>query len=318
MDFISENEIAVSVIMPSLNTSRYIYQCLLSVCEQTLRNIEILCIDAGSSDGTIEIISELASRDSRIRLIRSPKKSYGYQINIGIENARGEYIGIVETDDYISIDMYKTLYDTALNTRKPDIVKTGFYAVTESVSETTMEIKKAIHAETGEVFPLSAHYEILYGHPSVWAAIYRKAFLMNKSIRMMEVPGAGWVDNPFLFQSICEADRIAWVNEGLYYYRTNSQNSSSVNIDHVIPITRINDIKDYLDRVHPNNRYLESALFYRAMWSVFLVLKDSHLTKEDVIRIINMLKRFRISTACSETCKWVKKKLNYERNCINE
>ena len=91
----------------------YIRECIQSVGKQTLREIEILVVDAGSTDGTREILEEFACNDARIRIISSDKKSYGYQVNIGISLARGEYIGIVDTDDFIVPEMYEKLYDRA-------------------------------------------------------------------------------------------------------------------------------------------------------------------------------------------------------------
>ena len=91
----------VSIIMPSLNVAGYICECMESVIHQTLKDIEIFCIDAGSTDGTLEILERYAGEDERIRVVHSDKKSYGYQINLGIDMALGEYLGIVETDDYI-------------------------------------------------------------------------------------------------------------------------------------------------------------------------------------------------------------------------
>jgi len=78
-----------------------------------LRDIEILCIDAGSTDGTRKILEEYAARDMRIRLIDSPVKSYGYQVNLGINTAQGKYIGIVETDDRINPDVMSLMYEVA-------------------------------------------------------------------------------------------------------------------------------------------------------------------------------------------------------------
>ena len=118
--------IKVSVIMPSLNVAQDIRQCLESVINQTLRDIEILCIDAGSTDGTREILAEYAARDARIRLIESPVKSYGYQVNLGIRKAQGDYIGIVETDDRIQPDILLLLYETAEKYRL-DSVRCNFY-----------------------------------------------------------------------------------------------------------------------------------------------------------------------------------------------
>lgn len=118
-------DIKVSVIVPSLNVADYIEECMDSIIGQTLREIEIICIDAGSTDGTFEILQKYAEKDKRIRLIHSEKKSYGYQINLGIQMAKGEYLGIVETDDYIDTMMYQELYQTALE-YDLDFVKAGF------------------------------------------------------------------------------------------------------------------------------------------------------------------------------------------------
>ena len=87
--------IKISVILPSLNVGTYIEECLHSVIKQTLTDIEIICVDAGSTDGTLEILEKYAAEDERITVIRATKKSYGYQMNLGIDAARGEYIGIV-------------------------------------------------------------------------------------------------------------------------------------------------------------------------------------------------------------------------------
>ena len=85
----------ISIIMPSLNVVEYIDECIKSVLNQTLTDIEILCVDAGSEDGTWEKLEQYASNDVRVKLIRSERKSYGYQMNLGIKAAKGEYIGIV-------------------------------------------------------------------------------------------------------------------------------------------------------------------------------------------------------------------------------
>ena len=107
------NKPALSIIMPSLNVAPYIRQCIESVLGQTAEDIEILCVDAMSTDGTLEILREYAGQDPRVRLILSDKKSYGYQMNLGLDAAQGEYIGIVETDDWVDADMFATLLQAA-------------------------------------------------------------------------------------------------------------------------------------------------------------------------------------------------------------
>ncbi len=301
-------QIKVSVLMPSLNVEPYIRQCLESVAGQTMAEIEMICIDAGSTDGTAEILEEYANKDTRITVIHSDKRSYGYQINLGIAAARGEYIGIVETDDYISPEMYEELYQAAVKAENPDVVKSGYFDIKQTKHGGSISVKLPIRAKTGEVFPITKQYYLLWGHPSVWACIYRRAFLNEKSIRMMEVPGAGWVDNPFLFRTMCEADRICWVNKPFYYYRDMNPNSSSILKNCAIPIDRINDIKDYLDEKFPDDRKMEQALFQRAVNYTQFILKNPNLTKENKEQIGKMLRRFRPETICGQPFRWGYKK----------
>ena len=87
--------------MPSLNVVNYIEEAIESVRTQTLQEIEIICIDAGSNDGTWEILTKLAAIDERIVLRHSNRKSYGYQVNLVIDMEKGEYIAVLETDDYL-------------------------------------------------------------------------------------------------------------------------------------------------------------------------------------------------------------------------
>ena len=117
---------SVTVLMPSLNVAPFIRQAVESVLDQTLRTIEVLCIDAGSTDGTLEILREYEEADPRVKVIISDKRSYGYQMNLGLAAARGEYIGIVETDDFADPEMFETLYRKAKH-HKAQVVKGNYY-----------------------------------------------------------------------------------------------------------------------------------------------------------------------------------------------
>ncbi len=95
-----DNEkIKISVIMTIHNAEKYIRECMESVLNQTFSEIEVLCIDGGSTDGTPHILKEYAERDLRIRIINDANTSYGHKVNRGIEEAVGEYISVVESDD---------------------------------------------------------------------------------------------------------------------------------------------------------------------------------------------------------------------------
>ena len=282
----------VSVVLPSLNVRDYISLCLDSVMQQTLHNLEIICVDAGSSDGTLEILEEYAKKDSRIKLIHSSIKSYGYQMNLGIDAAHGDYIGIVETDDYISPEMYKTLYTMAASSNFPDVIKSGYFSLYESEINPELIARFSIKAKTGEMFAVKDHYEILNAHPSIWSCIYKKTFMEEHAIRFKSVPGAGWVDNLFLFRTLCEAEEICWVNEPLYYYREKRPGSSSELRLCSIPIDRINDIKDYLERTGRNTPQLERVLYKKAIHYVGMIYNNSFLTEQNRYDAIKMLERF--------------------------
>ena len=107
--------IKVSVIIPAYNTENQITKCLNSVLNQTLKEIEIIVIDDGSTDNTLELINNFKLTDSRITVISQENKKQGAARNRGIEIAKGEYIGFVDSDDYIDRDYYVKLYNSAVN-----------------------------------------------------------------------------------------------------------------------------------------------------------------------------------------------------------
>ena len=90
----------VSVVLPSLNVADYIEECLASVLNQSLDELEVICVDAGSTDSTREILDDYAKKDSRIVVLHSNVKSYGKQVNMGLDYACGAYVAILETDDW--------------------------------------------------------------------------------------------------------------------------------------------------------------------------------------------------------------------------
>ena len=106
----NKNTPKVSVILPSLNVADYIEECMDSVVHQSLQELEIICVDAGSTDGTKEILDRYAREDPRITIFHSSKKSYGCHINRGVDYASGEYVAVLETDDWIEPEMYQYLY----------------------------------------------------------------------------------------------------------------------------------------------------------------------------------------------------------------
>ena len=223
----------VSVIMPSLNVAPYIRECMDSVTGQTLPDMEILCVDAGSTDGTWEILEEYAWKDKRIKLIKSCQKSYGYQMNLGLREASGEYIGIVETDDYVLPEMFGELYAYAKE-KSADFVKADFdiFTATQDGERLFLKFTTGKYHDVRYDTVFSCEDYMKSGRTIdifIWNGIYRKEFLRENQILFQETPGAAFQDCGFRYQVALCVKRGFFVKNSYYRYRRDNINSSTYN-----------------------------------------------------------------------------------------
>ena len=116
----------ISLVIPCCNVEKYVEQSVRSAMNQTLRDIEIICVNDGSTDSTLSILQKLAEEDERIKIIDKPNSGYGNSMNVGFDAARGEYIGILESDDFIEENMLELHYYLA-KTNDVEVVKSNFY-----------------------------------------------------------------------------------------------------------------------------------------------------------------------------------------------
>ena len=218
----------VSVILPIYNVSQYLRQALDSVINQTLRELEIICVDDGSTDDSLEIIREYARKDPRIVVITGPNGGYGKAMNKGLDRATGEYIGIVEPDDYVDLHMFEDLYRIAAENRL-DLVKADFYRFTQE-EDGTEQLQyvylDGTQTRYGELLNPSQDPSCIRFTLNTWAGIYRRAFLEEHAIRHNETPGASFQDNGFYFQTFVYAQRAMIVNKPYYHNRRDNPNSS--------------------------------------------------------------------------------------------
>lgn len=220
----------ISIIMPSLNVAPYIRECIESVIRQSFRDLEILCIDAGSTDGTEEILKQYALKDSRITLIHSSIKSYGYQVNMGISRASGRYIGIVETDDIIRKDMFERLYD-AIKDTDLDFVKADydvFFPLNGQYVFYRNSTFSRDKAQYGTVLYGERLLDLYEADFALWKGLYRKSFLTDNGIRLNESPGAAFQDVGFLIQTFAHARKVLYIDQALYCYRKARDGASMV------------------------------------------------------------------------------------------
>lgn len=247
----------ISVIMYVKNGMPYFKRALQSVMDQTLRNLEILIIESGSQDGTREYIQQCQKRDSRIRCLLCAKASVGAQFNLGLEKARGDYIGIVESDDYILPEMYE---DELACAREYgcDVLRADNFIFFGDGDKTTCLRTKVSHRVSNYNRVICAAQEpenVLIGG-SFWTGLYRREFLVEKKIRMNETPGAAYQDFGFLFLTGVLADRVYMMPKAFYCYRRDNPSSSCNS-----PSRLDMPIKEY--------QFLEKELIRREIWEQY-------------------------------------------------
>ena len=216
-------KVKVSIVLPCYNVEKYLEVCIDSVLASTLQDIEVILVDDGSTDNCGKIIDEYAKKDSRIIPIHKKNGGYGSAVNLGISKASGEYIGIVETDDWISADMYEKLYDAALLS-KADCVKGNFYHCYSSENRVPHQFHPQLPIKKN--FTLKEYPQLLLLAPSIWSAIYRKDFLKKNQIKLVENIRP-YEDLPFAFEVYSKAKSIFLVNDYLYNYRCEQNQGSS-------------------------------------------------------------------------------------------
>lgn len=223
----------VSVVVPIYNVEKYLRVCLDSLVGQTLKEIEIICVDDGSTDSSKEIIREYVKKDARVKMIAKEKNSgYGNSMNQGFDMAGGEYIGILESDDFAEPTMYEKLY-AAAHENSLDMVKSSFwfyYSVPKAYNEKYEVASKGTEKRTFcPAWDFDAPMEMVEFFnmkPSIWSAIYRAEFIRKNNIRVLETPGASFQDTSFNFKVMALAGRVQTLREAFVHYRQDNEGSS--------------------------------------------------------------------------------------------
>ena len=213
----------VSVIIPVYNVENYLRQCLDSVINQTLKDIEIILVDDGSTDNSLKILQNYAQKESRIKIINKENSGYGASMNIGIGTAQGEYIGIVESDDFIEPDMFEKLYNTAVSNNL-DLVRCQYYQYNslKNINNTVF----IDWIEKNKIYKPLDFQPIFYQPPAIWSNLVKKELLEKYNIKFLETPGASYQDTSFAFKLYCASERFMMIEDSLLHYRIDNENSS--------------------------------------------------------------------------------------------
>ena len=217
----------VSIVMPVYNVEQYLDECMQSVLCQSLHDIEIICMDDGSTDASSKMLDKYASLDSRVKVIHKPNSGYGHSVNLGIEQSSGEYIGIVEPDDYINPMMMESMYGVAVQNRL-DMISADYDWFYGCKTERVFRTIKIINDECfyGRVIIPKDERIVLTGNYLNQASLFRREFLLENKIRHNESPGASFQDYGLRCQVLMYAKRIMLLDKPFYYYRQDNAASS--------------------------------------------------------------------------------------------
>lgn len=275
----------VSVILPIYNAEPYLHQCLESIRVQTLEDIEVLCVNDGSKDDSLATIQKFAAKDPRFKVLDKPNGGYGHSLNYGLARATGEYISIVEPDDFIDSRMYEDLYGFAqLDGMPVDIVKGSYWEYFDGRDGFPEELREPniskFMPKTPKSFTLEENAEVFCHHPCIWSALYRKKFLDQNSIRFVEPKGAGWADNPFLAETLISAHRIVWVPKNYYFYRQTNAGASSFLKDFHVPFDRTREMRSILKEHHASDD-VWAAFYLREFDYIYSVVGEFGFSEID-------------------------------------
>ncbi len=213
----------ISVLVPCYNVEKYLCQCLDSILAQTFPDMEIICLNDGSTDGTLSIIKEYAQKDNRIVVVDKANSGYGATMNVGLNRAQGEYVAIIESDDYIEPKMMETLFEEAQKDHL-DLVRC-LYTIHNELTGLDEVVSYPYSDLCGKIFcPIKEQRAFLIP-PSIWVGLYNRKFLNNNEIRFLETPGASYQDTSFAFKVYASAKRVKIIPEALHNYRINSNSS---------------------------------------------------------------------------------------------
>lgn len=220
--------IKISVILPVYNTEEFLDECLTTLINQSLEDIEIICINDGSTDNSLDILEEYAKKDNRIIIINQENHNAGYSRNQGIKIAKGEYLSFLDADDFFDVNMLEFAYHQA-KSQEADICiyKSYLYDNNTGKSHINTWSVKEDYLPTTPVFNHKDINSNIFTSLMCWAwdKLFKRSFIIENKILFQEQRTTN--DMYFVFSSLLKADKMTILNKQLYYQRRNVSSSLS-------------------------------------------------------------------------------------------
>ena len=207
-------DVKLSIIVPVYNVEKYLERCLETLVNQTIKEYEIIIVVDGSTDNSIEIVKKYKEKYSNlIKYVETENRGLSAARNHGIDLAKGEYIGFVDSDDYISTNMYEKLYKCAKDNNY-DVVVCSYCKVTDENEE---EIKLGINKDS------TLEEIIINSRPYAWNKIYKKDSFEKYNLKFPE--GLIFEDVCTVYPLLMQSKKIGYVSEKMYFYSCNRTDS---------------------------------------------------------------------------------------------
>lgn len=288
----------VSVILPVYNVSEYLHTSLSSLTNQTLQEIEIICINDGSTDNSLEIIKEFAEKDSRIVVVDKKNEGQGIARNLGITMAKGEYIGFVDPDDWVKPDMYEKMYNQAKNLSSDIVIcdlskyieaedrYTKFNFFKEAISPF---ITKDIKVKPGEILDRELINKTLLVSPCYsWNKIYKSDMIKNNEVFFSD--SRCFQDCIFVLKSHFIAEKISYIDEELYIYRIRRTSTlRSLSTKSKGSLRTIFDLKNFLQEQGKLDEFYYNLEWFMVMNAIYHYKDFTQKDKKEHLRVLSTL-----------------------------
>lgn len=221
---------AVSIVLPVYHVKQYLRSCMDSLVNQTLHNIEIICVNNGDDDGCADILLEYSQCDSRVRVITLAENIGMPQArNVGMDAAGGKYLAFVDSDDICDVTMFEKLYRKA-EELSADIVTCGVWGFTDDdLTHRYLHRPLTWYDRSNEALPLKERSEQLL-EPAGWCKLFRTSYIRGLAGFRFRANVLAWEDVPAMTKAFLRTDRIATVQEALYFYRQRTSGNLSNNM----------------------------------------------------------------------------------------